>query len=222
MKKTNVAVLDTLTDTQIVEQCLEKIEARCRNTLKQAGYSTDPDTFSQDDRWWDQLNRRMKGNRKPSSQGQRSHRAVAALLLMRQLREALTIGDIGRAARLALAVGPFQEDILTDALTLLVNRAKSFRKANVARRSAKQDRVKEAQRLAKEINDERTRSDQDPSLGQPSLAAYKAARVRLASKSFPFAPFKTTCPSSRLLSRNRTLALRPAVYVAVGLGHVRR
>jgi hypothetical protein len=36
MRKTNVAALDTLADTQIVEQCLEKMEARCRNTLKQA------------------------------------------------------------------------------------------------------------------------------------------------------------------------------------------
>lgn len=34
MRKANVAALDTLADTQIVEQCLQKIEARCHKTLK--------------------------------------------------------------------------------------------------------------------------------------------------------------------------------------------
>ena len=50
MRKANVAALDTLAGTQIVEKCLENIEARCRKTLKQAGYPTEPNTFAPDNR----------------------------------------------------------------------------------------------------------------------------------------------------------------------------
>lgn len=139
-----------LANMQVMEDRLQKIETDCCDFLQQAGYQTDPDGLAQD-HWWRRLNRSLKKGNKPSSTGERARRAAAALLLVRQLREALVAGDAFRAARYALDLGPLREGILTDALTVKVNRSK----ANVNRQDAKQVRVNEANRIAGEINDER-------------------------------------------------------------------
>ena len=135
---------------------LMRIEDHARGVLKKCGYPEDAAALGLE-RHWRRLNRDIKKSRTPYGGGDRARRAVAALLLVQQLREMLETCDTLdtlRAVRYALDLGPLAGDALTDALAIRVNRDKggaALGRVNQTRRKASADRRAEAQRLDRQI-----------------------------------------------------------------------
>jgi hypothetical protein len=153
--------------TEYLADRLVRIEAGCRSILETSGYPTDPDVVAED-RPWRNLQRQTRNSRTPYDD--RALRALAGLLLIRQLREALDAGDADRAARFALDLGPLENDTLTHALAVQTNRERGWGAANRKREAAKQRRRDKVLELADDIQAKRASAGESP-LPQPVLAA---------------------------------------------------